>query len=151
MTTVLPYSVDPADPFHVSLFFSHRLEGGGTLADYPVMQNWVKALREATIRLRTNASATPIACTPLLAPTGDDRIIVPSEAARQTAFPATTTVADYPKPNVTGVPWNSFPAHRTPDHALEAHYASTCSCPVSRPGVVDNPLAEELLDAFMEH
>ena len=22
MTTVLPYSVDPADPFHVSLFFT---------------------------------------------------------------------------------------------------------------------------------
>ncbi len=151
MTTVLPYSVDPADPFHVSLFFSHRLEGGGTLADYPVMQNWVKALRDATIRLRTNASATPIACTPLLAPNGDDRIVVPSETAWQASFPATTAVADYPKPNVTGVPWNSFPAHRTPDHALEAHYASTCSCPVSRPGVVDNPLAEELLDAFMEH
>ena len=35
MTTVLPYSVDPADPFHVSLFFSHRLDGGGTLARLP--------------------------------------------------------------------------------------------------------------------
>lgn len=148
MTTVLPYSVDPADPFHVSLFFSHRLEGGGTLGDYPVMANWVKALRDATIRLRADVSATPIACTPLLAPTGDTRIVVPSETAWQAAFPATTTVADYPKPKVTDVPWNSFPAHRTPDHALEAHYASTCSCPVSRPGVLGNPLAEEVLNAF---
>ena len=95
MTTVLPYSVDPADPFHVSLFFSHRLEGGGTLADYPVMLNWVKALRDATVRLRTDVSATPIACTPLLIPTGDDRVVVPSETAWETAFPATTAVADY--------------------------------------------------------
>ena len=69
MTTVLPYSVDPADPFHVSLFFSHRLDGGGTLGDYPTMLNWVAALRGATFRLRTNASAAAIACTPLLAPT----------------------------------------------------------------------------------
>jgi hypothetical protein len=148
MTTVLPYSVDPADPFHVSLFFSHRLEGGGALGDYPVMQNWVAALRGATIRLRTDTSATPIACTPLLTPNGDTRIVVPNENAWRTAFPTTTAVRDYPQPKVTDVPWNSYPAHRTPDHALEAHYAATCSCPVSRPGVLGNPLAEELLGAF---
>ena len=88
MTTVLPYSVDPADPFHVSLFFSHRLDGGGTLCDYPTMLNWVAALRGATFRLHTDASATAIACTPLLAPL--------SESAWRTAFPATT--ADSPLP-----------------------------------------------------
>ena len=148
MTTVLPYSVDPADPFHVSLFFSHRLDGGGTLGDYPTMLNWVAALRSATFRLRTNASAAAIPCTPLLAPTGNPRIVAPSESAWQTAFPATTAVRDYPKPKVTDVPWNSYPAHRTPDHALEAHYASTCSCPVSRPSVLGNPLADEVLDVL---
>lgn len=148
MTTVLPYSVDPTDPFHVSLFFSHRLDGGGRLGDYPIMQNWVQALRGATIRLRTDTSALPIACTPLLTPNGSPRIIAPNESAWQTAFPATTAVRDYPTPKVTGVPWNSFPAHRTPDHAIEAHYASTCSCPVSRPSVLGNPLAEGLLGAF---
>ncbi|MEV6426250.1 hypothetical protein [Nocardia sp. NPDC051463] len=148
MTTVLPYSVDPADPFHVSLFFSHRLEGGGRLGDYPVMLNWVATLRTARIRLLADTSVVPIACTPLLAPTGDPRIVPPNDTAWQTAFPATTAVRDYPRPTLTDVPWNSYPAHRTPDHALEAHYASNCSCPVSRPGVVGNPLAEEVLKVF---
>jgi hypothetical protein len=146
MTTVLPYSVDPGDPFHVSLFFSHRLEGGGTLVDYPVMQDWVTALRGATIRLHTDSSPTPIVCTPLLTPNGDTRIVVPDENAWRTAFPGTTAVHDYPQPTVTNVPWNSYPANRTPDHALEAHYAATCWSPVARPGVLGNPLAEELLD-----
>ena len=80
------------------------------------MLNWVAALRGATFRLHTDASATAIACTPLLAPL--------SGSAWRTAFPATTAVRDYPKPKVTDVPWNSYPAHRTPDHAIEAHYAS---------------------------
>ena len=77
--------------------------------------------------------------------------MTPSESAWQTAFPATTAVRDYPKPKVTDVPWNSYPAHRTPDHALEAHYASTCSCPVSRPSVLGNPLADEVLDVLQRH
>ncbi|MBF6339722.1 hypothetical protein IU450_28085 [Nocardia abscessus] len=148
MSTVLPYSVDPADPFHVSLFLSHRLEGGGQLDDYPVMRNWVSTLRGATIRLRTDTSPLPIACTPLLAPSDDPRIIAPSDTAWQTAFPADTVVRDYPQPKLTDVAWNTYPANRTPDHALDAHYASICSCPVSRPGVLGNPLAEELLDVL---
>jgi hypothetical protein len=34
------------------------------------------------------------------------------------------------------------------DHALDAHYASACSCPVNRPGVAGNPLADATLDVF---
>jgi hypothetical protein len=140
MTTVLPYSVDPADRFHVSLFFSHRLDGGGTLSQYPAMVNWVSAVKSATFSLRTDRSANPIQCTPLLQAT--------SENAWTTAFPPTTKVRDYPKPKVTDADWHSFPAHRTPDHALEAHYASACACPVSRPSVLTSPLASEVLDVL---
>ena len=60
MTTVLPWSVDPAAPFHLSLYFSHRLEGAGHLADYPAMVNWVETLENATFALRTDNSAGSI-------------------------------------------------------------------------------------------
>ena len=83
MTTVLPYSVDPADPFHVSLFFSHRLDGGGSSRRLS-RDARTGSLRcaDATFRLRTDASATAIPCTPLLAP-------LQAKTAWQTAFPAT--------------------------------------------------------------
>lgn len=150
MTTVLPYSVDANDPFHVSLYFSHRLEGGGTLADYAVMVNWVKSLREATFRLHTDSSPSAINCTPLLNPDPNPRIVPPSESAWAAAFPPTTNVRDFPKPVVTDAPWRSFPANRMRDHALDAHYATACSCPVNRPSVAGNPLAEATLDVFEE-
>src|SRR5690242_8124344 len=117
MTTVLPFSVDENDPFHVSLYFSHRLDGGGTLADYPVMVNWVKTLREATIRLHTDSSPSAINCTPLLNPDPDPRIVPPAESAWTAAFPATTKVRDFPTPVVTQNEWRSFPANRMRDHA----------------------------------
>ncbi|WP_431965988.1 hypothetical protein [Nocardia sp. bgisy134] len=150
MTTVLPYSVDPNDPFHISLYFTHRLEGGGTLADYAVMVNWVKSLREATFRLHTDSSPSAISCTPLLNPDPDPRIVPPSESAWATAFPASTKVRDFPKPVVTETPWRSYPANRMRDHALDAHYTSACSCPVNRPSVAGNRLAEATLDVFRE-
>ncbi|OBF32986.1 hypothetical protein A5724_20370 [Mycobacterium sp. ACS1612] len=150
MTTVLPFSVDANDPFHVSLYFSHRLEGGGTLADYPAMVNWVKVLREATFRLHTDSSLSEIDCTPLLDPDPDPSIVPPVESAWITAFPPTTQIRDFPKPTVTQNSWRSFPANRMRDHALDAHYASACSCPVNRPSVAGNPLAEATLDVFQD-
>lgn len=140
MTTVLPYSVDPNGTFHVSVLFSHRLAGSTKLSDYPAMVNWVKSLETATFTLHTDA-LDPVRCTPL--PGGRD------ENVWLKAFPAdTTTVADFPNPTVTQNDWKSYPAHRTPDHAFDAHNASACASPVSRPAVTTAPLAAELLTTF---
>jgi hypothetical protein len=141
MATVLPYSVDPADPFHVSVFISHRLGDGGTLVDYPAMVNWVKTLKAATITLRSaEAGATPIPCTAQLGKT--------SESAWETAFPPDTAVVDYPEPKPSGQDWKSFPANRIPDHVLDVHHASALWSPIDRPRSVGNPLADGLLDVF---
>ena len=141
MTTVLPHSVDSADTFHVSLFISHRLDGGGQLSDYAAMINWVKTLKNAKITLRSvEAGATEIPCTPLL-----DKA---SEDAWKTAFPEYTKVVSYPEPKPSSATWHSFPANRIPDHAIDVHHASALSSPIDRPRVVGNPFATELLTAF---
>ncbi len=141
MTTVLPYSVDTRDEYHVSLFISHRLDGGGQLSDYAAMINWVKTLKNAEITLRSvEAGANPIPCTPLL-----DKA---SESAWKTAFPGDTKVRSYPEPKPSSETWNSFPANRIPDHAIEVHHASALSSPIDRPRVVGNPFAEDLLTEF---
>lgn len=141
MTTVLPYSVDPAAPFHLSLFFSHRLEGGGTLSSYPVMVNWVKTLTNptTTVELRTGNGAT-VPCRPQLG--------IASRTDWATTFPPTTVVRDYPESSVTGPEWVSFPAHRMPDYALAAHLASALCSPIDRPGVIGNPIAEAVFEAL---
>ena len=142
MATVLPYSVDPQDKFHVSVFISHRLEGGSKLSDFAAMLNWVKTLKQnATFTLRSaEAGATAIPCRPLLEKA--------SETAWETAFPPGTGVADYPEPKPSSADWNSFPANRMPDHALDVHHASALSSPIDRPRVDGNPFAGGVLKAF---
>jgi hypothetical protein len=143
MTTVLPYSVDPNGTFHVSLFFSHRLVGGGKLADYPAMVNWVKSLKAGTTKFTLHTDTLdPVRCTPLLG--------AASESAWEIAFPGDTAASDYPEPDVLQPDWNTFPANRTPDHAFDAHNTSALASPVSRPAVATGPLAGELLTTFTD-
>lgn len=143
MTTVLPYSVDPNSSFHVSLFFSHRLVGGGKLADYPAMVNWVESLKAGTTNFVLHTDTLdPVRCTPLLGAT--------SESAWEIAFPGDTAVAAYPEPDVLQPDWKTFPASRTPDHAFDAHNTSAIASPVSRPAVATGPLARELLTTFTD-
>lgn len=142
MTTVLPYSVDPNGTFHVSVLFSHRLAGSAKLSDYPAMVNWVTSLTAPTTKfsLRIDNGET-VGCTPLFGAT--------DKSVWANAFPAATTaVADFPNPTVTQNEWKSYPAHRTPDHAFDAHNASACASPVTRPAVTTAPLAAELLATF---
>src|ERR1700757_1265102 len=106
MTTVLPYSVDPNSSFHVSLFFSHRLVGGGKLADYPAMVNWVKSLKAGTTTFTLHTDTLdPVRCTPSLDAT--------SESAWEIAFPGDTAASDYPEPDVLQPDWKTYPANRT--------------------------------------
>jgi hypothetical protein len=140
MTTVLPYSVDPAAPFHLSLYFSHQLDTSGNLSDYPAMVNWVATLQNATFSLKTDSSASPIACKPQLE--------VASQKNWQTAFPDYTVVRVPTPPKVTDTAWRTYPANRIPDHAIDAHQVSLCASPASRPTVTGSPLATAVLQEF---
>lgn len=147
MTTVLPHSIDPGNAErHVSLFFSHRLDGGGELSSYPAVLNWPATLSAALANggfsLRTDTSPGDIKCTVRLGQTSQD--------AWKKAFPATTKVRDFPKPTVADTTWQSYPANQTPEHSLDAHYASSIPSPVSRPGVVGNCLADSVLNIFYD-
>ncbi|OLO99261.1 hypothetical protein BVU76_26575 [Mycolicibacterium porcinum] len=140
MTTVLPYSFDSDSTFHASVLFSHRLSGSEKLSDYPAMVNWVKSVRAAKFTLHTDV-LDPVRCEP--------QLDVTDENVWKKAFPAdSTTVRAFPNPDVTQNDWKSYPAHRTPDHAFDAHNASACASPVSRPAVSTAPLATELLATF---
>jgi hypothetical protein len=140
MTTVLPHSADPAETFHLSLYFTHRLEGSGHLTDYAPMVNWVHTLQSATVTLHTDNSAAPIACTPQLQ--------AASENAWRTTFPPQTEVRDFAKPTVSTAQWKTFPASKMPDHAVDAHQTSLLASPVGRPSASGSRLAGEVLRVF---
>jgi hypothetical protein len=140
MLTVLPHSAESNANFHLSLFFSHRLEGGGKLSDYKPMVNWVTTLKNATFSLRVKNSLNPIPCTL--------KRDVALESAWPIAFPGTTEVRDYPIPKVAEKDWNTFPANKMPEHALAVHYASALSSPVTRPSVLDSPIARAVFKAL---
>ncbi|MEV0354934.1 hypothetical protein AB0H71_02625 [Nocardia sp. NPDC050697] len=137
MVTVLPHSIAPDAPCHLSLFLTHRLSPGetGSLADIAAMANWVAALRTARITLRTDAGT--VTGTPVLDPL--------DESAWATAFPPETPVRGFPAPVTTNAPWKSYPANRLPEHALEAHYVSAFSSPVTRPSPGGSRLARAIL------
>jgi hypothetical protein len=137
MTTVLPHSADPTAAFHLSLFFSHRLDGGGTLSAYKPMVNWVTTLKGAKIELHADANLIPHTV-----------LQAADEEAWPKAFPGTTEVREYPKPKVADATWNTFPANSMQEHALASHYASALSSPVLRPSVLTSPLARALFNSL---
>ena len=58
LVTALPYSASSADPFHVSLFVTHRLTPDGAqgkVGDFPNVRDWTARLAQARIRLRGGA------------------------------------------------------------------------------------------------
>lgn len=140
MTTVLPHSVDPAAEFHVSLFFTHRAEpdpANPSLAAVPALANWPAALRSASIELTVNGQS--VACRPLTAPLND--------AAWTAALPGDTQVGKFAaRTGLTAADWRTYPASAMPEHAVQAHYASVFSSPVTPPTVRESRLATAVLD-----
>jgi hypothetical protein len=143
LVTALPYSADPADPFHVSLFVTHRLtpDGAeGTLADFPSVVDWTARLAGARITLngRTGGGTTvAIGVTPLL--DALDATLWPR------VFPPDLAVRPWKAPDFTAVPWRTFPAHRMQQHALLVHAVSMLSSPLAPPTVAGNALTRPLL------
>jgi hypothetical protein len=143
LVTALPHSADTADPFHVSLFVTHRLtpDGAeGVVGDFPTVADWTARLADARIDLRgqrAGGQVVDIDVTPLLGPL--------EPALWPQVFPARLPVLPWQPPNHTAVPWRTFPAHRMQQHALLVHAASLYSSPVAAPTVSGNALTRPLL------
>jgi len=146
LVTALPHSADPAAPFHLSLFVTHRLtpDGAqGVLADFPHVADWAGALAGATITVsgRTGGGATvPVPVTALLS--------APDPTLWPRVFPADLVVRPWRTPEPTSVPWRTFPAHRMQRHALLTHAVAMFSSPLDPPSVAGNALTAPLLSAL---
>lgn len=143
LVTALPYSASPTQPYHISLFVTHRLtpDGAeGTVADFPTVVDWTARLAHARIALRgqrSNGLLRAISVTPLL---GNLDATLWSQV-----FPPALAVRPWQTPDCTAEPWRTFPAHRIQQHALLVHAASLYSSPVTAPTVGRNALTLPLL------
>lgn len=144
LATALPHSLQADAAFHLSVFFTHRLTPdtpGATLGDFPAAAHWVETLLAGRLLLVTDN---------MLAGMPAHLVSAPDESAWEAVFPGTTPVNGFPTPDVTAQPWRTYPAHAMDGHALDLHLASTLVSPLTPPPVDGNPVADAVLDAFME-
>ncbi|MEZ5283940.1 MAG: hypothetical protein R2712_03845 [Vicinamibacterales bacterium] len=149
LVTALPYSASPADPFHVSLFVTHRLTPDGprgVVSDFAVTREWTARLRDARIELRGGpASGAPfdIPVEPLFDALDD--------TLWPRVFPGRLPVRPWKTPDPTARPWQSFPAHRMQAYGMLAHALSVASSPVDRPRVENNLFVNLVLQGLGMH
>jgi hypothetical protein len=149
LVTALPYSASPADPFHVSLFITHRLTpdgAAGKVGDFPNVRDWTARLAQARIRLRGGggpAGEFDIAATPAL-----DALDAP---LWRRVFPPALPVRPWKVPDRTAAPWQSFAAHRMQAYGLVSHALAVASSPVNTPGVDNNLFVSLVLQGLGEH
>ncbi|MGO4385869.1 hypothetical protein, partial [Specibacter sp. RAF43] len=141
LATALPYSLADDAPFHLTIFFTHKLVGGGTqLADYPAAADWVGTLAGCTLRLTTSLEANAALAL---------RVVSAADAASWTAvLPPSTLVAAFPTPVLSGETWRTNPASRMSDHAIDLHLAAITAAPGHRPGLAGDPVAGGLLETL---
>jgi hypothetical protein len=128
----LPYSRDPAEKFHVSLFISPQLEAPGgeaPLKDSATFVEWTNGLFEAEIVLSNQSGV--IAAQPLL----DD---LKPDAWGQ-VFPPDTPVRSRQQPDWGNRHWRTFRAAEVHDTAKLLSAVAMAFNPVS-PGVPDREL-----------
>lgn len=147
LVTALPFSADPSQPKHVSVFVTHRLtpDGpAGTVADFAHVRDWTNLLAGATITLtgRVGAAARSIPVTPVL------DALQPDLWAR--VFPPDLPVLPWRTPDPASRTWRTFPAHRMQAEALTVHALSLLSSPLDAPSVADNVFAQALLRQWVD-
>ena len=104
LATALPYSLDDEAPFHVSVFFTHRLvpeTADATVADFPAAADWVGTLTTGTLRLVASTAPAGISTR---------RVSKPSATAWDAVFPPDTPVEGFRSPDVSDAEWESYPA-----------------------------------------
>ncbi len=144
LATALPYSLADDAPFHLSVFFTHRLTPEATpatLADFPETADWIGTLNAGTLDLVTDTAPDGIPVRFVSAPDPD---------AWHAVFPPQTPVAGFPTPSVTDEPWRTWPAHTIDGHALDVHLGSAMASPFTPPGVLANPVADGVLRTMMQ-
>lgn len=143
LVTALPFSADPTQSRHVSLFVTHRLTPTdgvkGVVGDFEHVRDWSDRLADASITLSANGTDVPV--TPLL------DILEPG--LWQRVFPPTLPVLPWQVPDRAAEAWRTYPAHRMQAHSLLTHAMSIFSSPVDAPSVQGNALAKLLLQLFL--
>ncbi|MBT0993595.1 hypothetical protein KIN34_04755 [Cellulomonas sp. DKR-3] len=143
LLTALPRTLDETAEHHLTAYVTHKLETDGddeTLAAFPAVADWVTTLQGSRLELVHDAGA-PVPLTV---------VSVPDQDAWAAVLPPTTRVAGYPKPAVAAAPWESFPAHRLSDHAVDLHLMSLTANPTHRPPVLGDPVMAGFLDRLAQ-
>ncbi len=146
LVTALPHSASSGDPFHVSLFITHRLTptgAVGVLSDFAHVRDWTAQLARARITLQGGAAAGGAFDIPVT-----PRLDALDTALWPRVFPGSLEVRPWQVPNHTSSAWETFPAHRMQQHALMVHAASMFSSPITAPTVGDSALTGPLMEAF---
>ena len=148
MATALPYSLADDAPRHLTAFVTLKLDPGaadGELSDFPAAADWVGTLQAGSWELVTDATAAPLPLT--VVPDPD----APADAGAWAAtLPPTTPVAGFPAPKVSDATWNSYPANRLSDRAVDLHMATVAAAPTTPPGVLANPAVSGVLDRMSQ-
>lgn len=133
--TVLPVSVDPGRPFHVSLHVGPTLTPANprarTLAAFPAFADWATLMKTAEIVLADQAGKT-IAATPLR--DAIDPKLWPA------VFPGTTPVRAPVTDTLDGRRWKTFPAKAVHDAARATTLLSVGQSAVMPPAPFDSLL-----------
>ena len=146
MLTALPISLAADAPAHLSAFVTHKLVADAamgdepTLADFPAVADWVATLTASTLTLTT--SVDPGRAIPV------NLVSIPTSDAWSACLPATTPVKAFPTPTYSDKEWQSLPASRLSDHAIDVHLAAATAAPTARPAVFGDPVAESVFGAF---
>lgn len=148
MATALPYSLADDATHHLTAFVTLKLDPGaadGELSDFPAAADWVGTLQAGTWELITDGTAAPLPLT--VVPDPD----APADAGAWAAtLPPTTPVSGFPAPMVSDATWNSYPANRLSDRAVDLHLATVAAAPTRPPGVLGNPAVAGVLDRMSQ-
>ncbi|MFO0575521.1 MAG: hypothetical protein U1A78_16120 [Polyangia bacterium] len=143
VVTALPYSVDPRERFHVSLYVAPRLEpttSESELRAFPLFAAWTDRLAGAEIVLADQTGPLPVKLASATTP-----------GLWQQAFPADTPVRGRTRPAWSDRKWRSFSTRLAEQAAKGIHALSAVASPVETPLPSASPLASVLVAVAREH
>lgn len=144
LVTALPYSVDPRERFHVSLYIAPRLTKAASdslLRRFPLFAAWTDALARAELVL-TDQTGAPYAVQPASTPTA---------GLWSEAFPGDTPVRDRSRPPWSGRSWKSFSTRLAEQAGKGVHALSIVGSPLELPAPASSPLTTLIVRLAREH
>lgn len=144
LVTALPYSVDPRERFHVSLYIAPRLTPTATdktLSRFALFSAWTDALSRAQLVL-TDQTGQPYSVQPASAPT---------PGLWSEAFPGSTAVRDRARPPWSGRAWKSFSTRLAEQAGKGVHALAIIGSPLDLPAPATSPLATLIIRLAREH